>query len=230
MAEISSNHSSIAEYHAALSDLKSVRMLACERHQAAQEAGDLAAGELNLHELRRTFDRCKEIRQQLSPRDRMIYDYSIEPQGEHIVAVTLPAHISALDFLRMGDEFVREYYGYESVWLDNGLAAWANDKGLSIASHEPRRIIADGCVDGTSNLVREDQDAVLAVKGLLPISLADLAVAHIAYQIALGEDLFLGKVIRLSDGAMILNDLGLHTYHVDDWRKGDHTAMAARIG
>jgi hypothetical protein len=230
MAELSSNHVSIAEYHGALSDLKAAKILACDRHRVAQELGDIETGAQNLRELQLVFNRCKEIRQRLSPRDRLVSDYSIEPRGEHIVAVTLPAHTSAIQFLRMGDEFVRNHYGYEAVWLESGYASWAQDSSLLVTSNEDRRIIADACVDGTSNLIRDDQDAILKAKGLLPISIADLAVAHMAYQIALGADLFVGKVIRTADGGMIFNNLGLHTYHVDDWRRGDHTAMAARVG
>lgn len=230
MMQPQSTPSPLAQYRAALSQLQTARVLACERHEAAQDGADPHAGAQNIRDLECALDAFKSFRRTLSPRDLLVCEYSIEPLGEHQVAVTLPAAMSPLEFLKRGDNFVREFYGYHAVWLDHDLATWIDDPCFLATHDEPRRIIADGCVDGTSDLIREDQEAVLGAKGLSPISLPDLAVAHMALQIATGEDLFLGKVIRTQETAMILNNLGLHTYHVEDWRKGDHTAMAARVG
>lgn len=225
-----STQSALTEYRVAQSQLHVARQLACERHCIAQASNDIDAGTQSISGLKVALDAFKNFRKTLSPRDLLVCEHSIETRGEHIVAVTLPARMSPLEFVTRAGEFVRDYYGYESVWLDRAFTTWMDDPKLLAAQDEPRRIRADGCVDGTSNLIREDQDAILRKRGLSPISLADLSVAHMAYQIAHGEDLFLGKVIRTEDCGMIFNNLGLHSYHVDDWRKGDHTAMAARIG
>ena len=96
-------------------------------------------------------------------------------------------------------------YGRDAVWL-NKLKDWGKDDNFISKTTSTTKLGIDGRVEGLDAKMREEQESLLN-KQMAPF--ADLAVAHTAFFILTGEDLFQGQIVRACGGALYFSSFGL---------------------
>lgn len=120
--------------------------------------------------------------------------YSVQVISDHEVSVDLGA-TSRIDFMCEAQRLALQLYGLEAIWPDD-LERWATDPLFQAV---PKSVIKVDCSTAGANDLNkskpEDQERS-------NFSFEDLAVAHVAYFIATGKDLFAGKVMEAHGGAL----------------------------
>jgi len=151
--------------------------------------------------------------------------YQINVLGEGQVSLNL-AGSSRIDFLREVQALSPQLHSQNAIWPDR-LEKWAREKEFTEKSADGAPSISiDGNVRGSTNMNRREQETFLKRRDLAMPELCDLAVAHAAYFIATGKDLFGGNVVRARGGARSFHGGGLGVgYYNDGYR--DHVVSAS---
>ena len=137
----------------------------------------------------------------------LIKEFGIEVIGEGKVRLTL-GETSRIDFLRKVQDVATELHGRPAIYSPL-LESWATEAAFTAKPKKGEKIKeigVDGNVANSTGKTRAEQDA----EGWNNVDLSDLAVAHTAYFLATGKDLFAGKVVRARDGAFFFDDIGLN--------------------
>lgn len=140
-------------------------------------------------------------------RAELMKEFRIEAVGEGQVYFTLGG-VSRIEFLRKVQEVVPELFG-RPVLLPDTLQEWEAESAFTATpANGGREIGVDGSVADSTDKTRAEQET----KGWNNVDIADLAVAHAAYFLATGKDLFNCNVVRAREGALGFNSVGLYVY------------------
>jgi hypothetical protein len=161
----------------------------------------------------------------------LISKYKIEVLGESQVTLTLPKGTTRADFLTEVQAVAAELYGRNAIYPSR-LETWAKDQAFTSKKSKAETTSIDGNVKGSTDKIRSAQETFLKKQGLSMPELENLAVAHAAYFLATGKDLFAGNVVRARGGALRFNDFGVRVSDFvggggDDGRYGSVAASAA---
>ena len=212
------------EYRAAHRALAKLEVETAAKFQKALETGDLPAARECVEELNLRVDAFKSLREKLTEQDLFVIKYNIQPLGEHEVSLVLPKDVSRLEFLQDAQRVALAIHGRTVVWPKQ-LTTWAGENAFTQSASASTPLRIDGNVDGSTNKTREEQ--VKHLKPHVMPSLEDLVIAHAAFFIATGSNLFQGNLVRAFGGALHFDDDGLHVY---DWHDDNcHAFIAAAV-
>ena len=220
---------SLEDYRAAVERLDGARSEAVKRHQEAQSWADIEAGEDNIERLKLALDEFKKLRSGLTPRDLFIVEYKVTVMFDCEVSLVLPQGTSRMKLLQRAEEAAQQVYERSAVspfWLSK----WEQHEEFNARTLHAVPIAIHGRVEGTAFMERAAQTKHLASKGMEMPSLEDLAVAHAAYFLVVGEDLFRGAWIRARGGALYDATSGLSGIFIDDEDHGAGIAAAGCLG
>ena len=195
----------IAEYKEAQTKLSELMKNAVTGFAAAQKVGDFAAAKAWSETLVVPIASLKEQFEQLSLQERFVSKYSVEKINDHQVRFVLPKGTSRIDLLNEAQEIARGLYGQDAVDPDR-LKNWQKKDDFRSKTTSTTKLGIDGRVEGLDAKSRKEQERVLKEQ-MAP--LADLAVAHTAFFILTGKDLFQGQVVRACGGALYFDSYGL---------------------
>lgn len=153
-------------------------------------------------------------------REKLLAYCKIEVLSESQVALTLPKGLARIDFLQKVQAIAKEMYGRAAIYPAR-LEAWAADKAF--AETPDNTLAIDGNVHGSTERNRGEQESFLKDQKppLQMPELRDLAIAHAAYFLATGKDLFNGYWVRARGGAFGFHGHGLNVNDsYDDFRSG----------
>jgi len=203
----------LADYKAAEARLADVRTVAVAGFEAAQERGDVGAGDEWATRLKHEFDKFKAFREGL-PRDvllsihadRILETFSVDK--DNFINLVIPADVSDEDAMhaltgRFRDMFPDKYRAaicesYIDPILDSGGEGGRRARG-------PRVIKLIGVVPGTASMTRDEQKKVLKQKGLTFSHPIEQSLAAAAYACRCnGEDLFNYLTVRGSSSPRFL--------------------------
>ena len=203
----------IAEYKEAQTKLSELMANAVTGFAAAQKVGDFAAAKAWSETLVLPITSLKEQFLQLSPRDQFVSKYSVEKINDHQVRFVLPKGISRIDLLNEAQGIARGLYGQDAVDPDR-LKNWQKKDDFRSKTTSTNKLWIDGRVKELDAKTRKEQESDLKEQ-MAP--LADLAVAHTAFFILTGEDLFQRQWVRACGGALFFDSYGLVVpfYNVD---------------
>ena len=203
----------IAEYKEAQTKLSELMKNAITGYAAAQQVGDLDAAKAWSETLVLPIASLKEQFLQLSPRDQFVSKYSVEKINDHQVRFIIPKGTSRIDLLNEAQGIARELYGRDAVRPDH-LKNWQKEDDFRSKTTSTTKLWIDGRVKGLDAKSRKEQESVLKEQ-MAP--LADLAVAHTAFFILTGKNLFQGQAVRACGGALCFSSHGLvvHNYYDD---------------
>ena len=153
----------------------------------------------------------------------LIKEFGIEVVGEGKVWLTL-GETSRIDFLRKVQEVATELHGRPAIYSPD-LESWATEAAFTAKPKNGEEIGVDGNVANSTGKTRAEQDA----KGWNNVDLSDLAVAHAAYFLATGKDLFAGIVVRARGGALYFHVHGLDVCDYRDSVRSTHVAASAAL-
>ena len=202
----------IAEYKEAQTNLSELMANAVTGFAAAQQVGDLVAAKAWSETLVVPIASLKEQFEQLSLQERFVYKYSVKKINDHQVRLVLPKGTSRIDLLNEAQEIARELYGRDAVYPDH-LKDWQKEDNFRSKTTSTTKLGIDGRVEGLDAKSRKEQESDLKEQ-MAP--LADLAVAHTAFFILTGKDLFQGQYVRACGGALSFISDGLGVACYDD--------------
>ena len=136
----------------------------------------------------------------------LIKEFGIEVVGEGKIRLTL-GETSRIDFLRKVQEVATELHGRPAIYSPD-LESWATEAAFTAKPKKGEKIKeigVDGNVANSTEKTRAEHDA----QGWNNVDLSDLAVAHAAYFLATGKDLFAGNVVRARGWALFFYAKGL---------------------
>lgn len=196
------------EYREAVARLDAARSEALEERKGVEATGDANAGAQSLEKLRVAVDAFKEFRSKLSPADLFVIEYNVEVLASNRVSLVIPANVSPFDVANRAQDVCVEAFGAQA-FSDELLEVLAAEAMGRLTESYSRKIDIDGYVQGTAGRSIEQQDAILQRRGLTPPNLLELGLAHAAYTLATGEDLFQGKKVRADWLALFVTPSGL---------------------
>ena len=211
MPDLTTKKLTIAEYKEAQTNLSELMANAVTGFAAAQKAGDLVAAKAWSETLVVPIASLKEQFEQLSLQERFVYKYSVKKINDHQVRLVLPKGTSRIDLLNEAQGIARELYGQDAVRPDH-LKNWQKEDDFRTKTTSTTKLWIDGRVKGLDAKSRKEQESVLKEQ-MAP--LADLAVAHTAFFILTGKNLFQGQAVRACGGALFFSGFGLdvHFYY-----------------
>ena len=195
----------IAEYKEAQTNLSELMAKAVTGFAAAQKVGDLVAAKAWSETLVVPIASLKEQFEQLSLEERFVSKYSVEKINDHQVRFIIPKGTSRIDLLNEAQGIARELYGRDAVDPSH-LKNWQKEDDFRTKTTSTTKLGIDGRVKGLDAKSRKEQESVLKEQ-MAP--LADLAVAHTAFFILTGKNLFQGQAVRACGGALLFNSVGL---------------------
>jgi len=133
----------------------------------------------------------------------LVSKFSIEVLGEGKIRLCLNG-ASRIEFLDAVQAVASELHGSPAVYADR-LERWRRDKDFTAATDPASIIAVDGNVSGSTTKTRKEQEK----RGWNDVDLSDLAVAHAAYFLATGKDMFSNHVVRARGGALCFDEVGL---------------------
>ena len=200
----------IAEYKEAKTKLSELMKNAVTGFAAAQKVGDFAAAKAWSETLVVPIASLKEQFEQLSLQERFVSKYSVEKINDHQVRFVLPKGTSRIDLLNEAQGIARELYGQDAV-DPSQLEDWQKEDDFRTKTTSTTKLWIDGRVEGLDGKTRKQQERLIEKQwGETQMApLADLAVAHTAFFILTGKDLFQGQVVRACGGALYFDSYGL---------------------
>ena len=207
MPDLTTKKLTIAEYKEAQTNLSELMANAVTGFAAAQQVGDLVAAKAWSETLVVPIASLKEQFLQLSPRDQFVSKYSVEKINDHQVRFIIPKGTSRIDLLNEAQGIARELYGRDAVYPSQ-LKNWQKEDDFRSKTTSTTKLGIDGRVEGLDAKSREEQERLLGKMA----PLADLAVAHAAFFILTGKDLFQSQWVRACGGALRFNSYGLAVY------------------
>ena len=217
MPDLTTKKLTIAEYKEAQTKLSELMANAVTGFAAAQKVGDFAAAKAWSETLVLPIKSLKEQFLQLSPRDQFVSKYSVEEINDHQVRFVLPKGVSRIDLLNEAQGIARELYGQDAVYPSQ-LEDWQKEDDFRTKTTSTTKLWIDGRVKELDAKTRKEQESDLKEQ-MAP--LADLAVAHTAFFILTGKDLFQRQVVRACGGALFFRSFGLDVDNYDDDRGND---------
>ena len=217
MPDLTTKKLTIAEYKEAQTKLSELMANAVTGFAAAQKVGDFAAAKAWSETLVLPIKSLKEQFLQLSPRDQFVSKYSVEEINDHQVRFVLPKGVSRIDLLNEAQGIARELYGQDAVYPSQ-LEDWQKEDDFRTKTTSTTKLWIDGRVEGLDGKTRKQQESDLKEQ-MAPV--ADLAVAHTAFFILTGKDLFQRQVVRACGGALFFRSFGLDVDNYDDDRGND---------
>jgi len=157
-----------------------------------------------------------------SGRAALLNEFGIKVVGKGKVRLSLGG-TSRIDFLRKVRDVAMKLHGPPAIYGPQ-FELWAKEAAFIAKPEKGGAVGVNGNVAKSSGKRRAEQEA----KGWNNVELCDLAVAHAAYFLATGKDLFGGYAVRARNGVLRFNAHGLH---VDDYggdiRSSDIVASVA---
>ena len=140
--------------------------------------------------------------------------YQIEVLDDTKVRFVLPAGASRFQFLEQADEIARLSDLFRHVVQPAQLESWAKDPLFRKSAHVERAVAVDCTVEGSQEKTRDEQLKFLSSLGLRMAGVHDLAVAHVAMQMATEwRDAFRhsdrSHTVRAEGGQLFCSLLGL---------------------
>ena len=217
MPDLTTKKLTIAEYKEAQTKLSELMANAVTGFAAAQKVGDFAAAKAWSETLVLPIKSLKEQFLQLSPRDQFVSKYSVEKINDHQVRFVLPKGISRIDLLNEAQGIARGLYGQDAVYPSQ-LEDWQKEDDFRTKTTSKTKLGIDGRVEGLDGKTRKQQERLIEKQwGETQMApLADLAVAHTAFFILTGKDLFQGQYVRACGGALSFISDGLGVACYDD--------------
>lgn len=184
--------------------------------QSPDRAGELAlefvlervrGGTLSTEALQRLKAALPDVAVAIT-REAFATQYGIKVLGESQVALTLPKDTSRLAFLQEAQALVRKLNNRDLIW-PSSLKIWESDPMLTSNIKNELKLAVDGNVGYSTKMTRREQEKA----GWLDVDMIDLALAHAAYFVVTGEDLFANNWVRARGGTFYFFSTGLS---VDD--------------
>ena len=212
----------IAEYKEAQTKLSELMKNAVTGFAAAQKVGDFAAAKAWSETLVLPIASLKEQFEQLSLQERFVSKYSVEKINDHQVRFVLPKGTSRIDLLNEAQGIARGLYGQDAVYPSQ-LEDCQKEDDFSTKTTSKTKLGIDGRVEELDAKTRKEQERLIEKQwGETQMApLADLAVAHTAFFILTGKDLFHGQVVRACGGALFFDSDGLDVSFFND----DHSLL-----
>ena len=226
MPDLTTKKLTIAEYKEAQTNLSELMANAVTGFAAAQQAGDLDKAKAWSETLVLPIASLKEQFEQLSLQERFVSKYSVEKINDHQVRFIIPKGTSRIDLLNEAQGIARELYGRDAVYPSQ-LKNWQKEDDFRSKTTSTTKLGIDGRVNGLDAKTRKEQERLIEKQwGETQMApLADLAVAHTAFFILTGEDLFQRQAVRACGGALNFCSVGLGVdYYYDD---GSSSAVSA---
>ena len=225
MPDLTTKKLTIAEYKEAQTNLSELMANAVTGFAAAQQAGDLDKAKAWSETLVLPIRSLKEQFEQLSLQERFVYKYSVEKINDHQVRFIIPKGVSRIDLLNEAQGIARELYGRDAVYPSQ-LKNWQKEDDFRSKTTSTTKLWIDGRVKGLDAKSRKEQESVLKEQ-MAP--LADLAVAHTAFFILTGKNLFQGQAVRACGGALYFVSCGLDVDRYYDDRGRDDVSASRSL-
>lgn len=174
--------------------------------QEAMSAGDARAAESWCNALEMRTEELDKLRQSLSRLDTFVIKYGVETVGDSGVSLVLPAGMPRIDIMAEVDALIQDHTGKRYFPRDENRWIW--DRWIDRRRSTPEVIAIEALAPGTANKTRENQEKVLKAQGKLMALAEDLAIAHAAFFVLTGEDLFRGQTVRAEGGVFQTTDTG----------------------
>lgn len=196
---------------------------------------ELSQAQEHLDRLKVCTAELERLRATLHPVDRIMATYNVTVINEHRVSFVLPKDCSRLGVLREASDAVKELPGcriHKQEWQ-----SWGEDKRFIKEGAIPERICIDGHVEGTVGKNKDEQESLLSDQGLVPASVADLAVAIMLHWVATQQPLT-GWLpsrdypfwVRAADGVLCwVGGYLMETRTVTEQDRKEYLAMSARV-
>ena len=214
----------IAEYKEAQTKLSELMANAVTGFAAAQQVGDFAAAKAWSETLVVPIASLKEQFLQLSPRDQFVSKYSVEKINDHQVRFVLPKGTSRIDLLNEAQGIAEGLYVRDAVHPPH-LKDWQKEDDFRTKTTSITKLGIDGRVEGLDAKSRKEQERLLKEQGGEMAPLANLAVAHAAFFILTGKDLFQGQWVLACGGSLCFRSIGLDV--VNDWSVSSKDVVSA---
>ena len=217
MPDLTTKKLTIAEYKEAQTKLNELMANAVTGFAAAQQVGDLDKAKAWSETLVLPIRSLKEQFEQLSLQERFVSKYSVEKINDHQVRFVLPKGTSRIDLLNEAQGIARGLYGQDAVYPSQ-LEDWQKEDDFRTKTTSKTKLGIDGRVEGLDGKTRKQQERLIEKQwGETQMApLADLAVAHTAFFILTGKDLFQGQFVRACGGALHFYGDGLDVDDDDD--------------
>lgn len=183
-------------YQDAVERLRLAREVAVRGRQDAEMSGDARSGEQNPLQLGAALKEFRELRGRMSKQELFVAEFSIRVVSQHEVSLVLPRGVSRLEFLERAQELSREVYGQNAVADFQLASSYPQERAFCEPMTRPLLIAVDGCVRETLGKDFPAKVRVLQSLGLEEAPAEDVIVAHVAFFIATGNDLFMNKEVR----------------------------------
>ncbi len=163
-------------------------------------------------------------------REAFIEKYKISKLGSSQVVLTLPEGVTRIEFLKEAQALSVALHASEPgkyradrAVRPNRLESWKSERAFTDATEKALDLRINGNVKGSTNLTRREQKE----NGWNNVALQDLAVAHTAFYLLTGKDLFNRNIVRASGGALHFIGIGLDASHYNDSYR-DRNVSASR--
>lgn len=181
----------LSDYRLAVKRLEGAREQAIKNQEVAEGQGDLEAMRKNSAYLRDEIDAFKELRASLTPHERLIAEFNIQVTGPRTVTFVLPRGASRIGFMKRAEALAHEVIGMPFVHLEQ-MKLWEREMDFVAKVDRSTRITVIGGLPETLGYTLREQKTILASRGLELPSVADLATAHVAYNLLIRGDMFRG--------------------------------------
>lgn len=161
------------------------------------------------------------IEVQEASRDAVMGRFGISQPAEGVIVVSL-GEKRPFAFIRELMKVATSFGGRPAV-AEHTLVEWATDDRFLQQGRKGLVVSVEGCVPGSAGLSHIDA----LQRGMVNVSRAELAVAHIAYLTATrGKDLFRQHYVMAADGVLHFSPFGLTEYR-GVYENGGHECVAA---
>lgn len=130
--------------------------------------------------------------------------HRIRQSGEHAVSVALPPGTSRARFLTDVQVLANILYKRNHAYPER-LVKWAKEPAFTAVSEVSVEIKVEARIAQSASKTREAQVSC----GWNDVGIEDLAVAHGAYFVLTGKDMFAGAIVRAANGALAFSKSGL---------------------
>lgn len=178
----------VMEYQAVLEGLRLFRDKATHAFAQARDANDLAQGQSIVTELSDRLDTFKNLRTKLSHQELFIADFNVQVPEQGTVSLTIPRGISRIELVDRAIASRQTVNG--PIVYPPVLRKWREEPQFKASLETEETIVIKGHVSGTQGKGTRHQEEIIVGKGYSMVNREDLAVAHLAYFVATGENFF----------------------------------------
>lgn len=180
--------SHVAAYQDALEGLRLFRDKATQAFAEARDINDLAHGQSIVTELSDRLDALKTLRTKLSRQELFIADFNVQIPEQGTVSLTIPKGISRIELVDRAIASRQTVNG--PVVYPPVLRKWRDEPQFKASLETAETIVIKGHVHGTQGKDTRHQEEIVTGKGYSMVNREDLAVAHLSYFVATGENFF----------------------------------------